>query len=902
VRGRLDATEVSQRPTESQSAAGSQPAAGAEGGRWRLRNWRLRNKLIVVLLVPSLSTAVFAGLRLNSQLAEARRFAAVQTELTLATQASKVVDTLQTERAAMVFYLAGNKVDQSPRFQQTDDSVGTLRETSAGANDLTGPVRDAVDRALARLNGLSALRSSALSTRLPDTAALTSYSQVIESLTLVDRVMATSLSDQAVSSLAGSLDSLNEAKEQIAVQNAIVISAAKHRVFPPDLVNQLHAAQAQFEAERATFVNVSSPDNNQLFQDTVSGPAVDERNRLVQLALVQSAGGMSVSVVPTTIQQLGDTTDQLFMTTIDAIQAQTETAVAARLDAAQGSALRDSVLAALALLTGLGLTVLIARSVLVPLRVLRSSALEMARTTLPAAIARILRDPETVHDTVAPVPVHSNEEIGQVARAFDIVQLEAVRLATEQAALRSNVSAMFVNLSRRSQALVERQIGVIDRLEQDEQDPDQLASLFELDHLATQMRRNSENLLVLAGTGLARRITKPVPVSEVMGAAVSEVEKYARVHLAPAPDVAVLGRAVNDVIHLVAELLDNATAFSAPSTKVAVVAAESDDDGLTIEIRDRGVGMSAAELEAANQRLVAPPEIDVTASRQMGLFVVAHLSRRHNITVRLDDNTEAETGVTATVVVPAALISREEAVQSPPPPPALPLTFAPHNGVLPTEQPAGTEAPPDEPVPVEIERIDLFTPARKDPLPAYTPAAAEPPAPSRSDHEDTSTQRLPIYEEVLSQWFRATDDDPLTEMTDPVPLPPDPHAGIDTPTKVSSSVEAAAPAGADLWRSPGDDGWRAVQALLASGPYTTTAAGLPKREPRGSLLPGSASVQPPQPRANATVTAPRRSAEALRERLATYQRGVTLGRHSTTADDAGDELDSGYPDAPKELS
>ena len=866
MRGRLDATEVSQRPTESQSAAGSQPAAGAEGGRWRLRNWRLRNKLIVVLLVPSLSTAVFAGLRLNSQLAEARRFAAVQTELTLATQASKVVDTLQTERAAMVFYLAGNKVDQSPRFQQTDDSVGTLRETSAGANDLTGPVRDAVDRALARLNGLSALRSSALSTRLPDTAALTSYSQVIESLTLVDRVMATSLSDQAVSSLAGSLDSLNEAKEQIAVQNAIVISAAKHRVFPPDLVNQLHAAQAQFEAERATFVNVSSPDNNQLFQDTVSGPAVDERNRLVQLALVQSAGGMSVSVVPTTIQQLGDTTDQLFMTTIDAIQAQTETAVAARLDAAQGSALRDSVLAALALLTGLGLTVLIARSVLVPLRVLRSSALEMARTTLPAAIARILRDPETVHDTVAPVPVHSNEEIGQVARAFDIVQLEAVRLATEQAALRSNVSAMFVNLSRRSQNLVQRQLVVIERMEQDEQDPDQLADLFEVDHLATRMRRNSENLLVLAGTPVTSRETRAVSADDVFGAAVSEVEQYTRIEVAPTPDVLVVGQAARDVIHLLAELLENATEFSDPETKVTVRSI-TNRGAMMIEIQDRGVGMADDMIAKANARLAEPPEVDVAAASQMGLHVVGQLAKRHRIAVQLRGNVDIEGGITAKIVIPGTLIkptpgSRipESDSESPVPATADSGAAVAPSGVpepatdselAPSAAAGDVAAEPLGPSESPTERQAVATGPSAPPPPwPPPPEPSTPPAwtgarQQQDDDDAPETTRLLIYEEVISRWFQSEEE-----------------------------VESG---NAESWALPIDERWRAAEATLST--QTTepvTEAGLPKRVPKARLVPGSAAPKASrrQPDPESTPPPPTRPASMG---LAAFARGADLG-------------------------
>src|SRR5690606_4715810 len=191
---------------------------------------------------------------------------------------------------------------------------------------------------------------------------------------------------------------------------------------------------------------------------------------------------------------------------------------------------------------------------------------------------------------------HTREEIGELARSFDVVHERAVRLAAEQALLRENVNGIFVNLSRRSQRLVERQLSIIDKLESDEQDPDQLASLFELDHLATRLRRNGESLLVLSGAGLAKTMSKPVPAADVLGAAVSEIEQYSRVELGTIPDVAVHGRAVHDLVHLLAELLDNATYFSEPETKISVRAVVTRRTSLAIQITDRGVGMSEEQL------------------------------------------------------------------------------------------------------------------------------------------------------------------------------------------------------------------------------------------------------------------------------------------------------------------
>jgi Histidine kinase-, DNA gyrase B-, and HSP90-like ATPase len=253
------------------------------------------------------------------------------------------------------------------------------------------------------------------------------------------------------------------------------------------------------------------------------------------------------------------------------------------------------------------------------------------------------------------VPVDTREEIGQVARAFDEVHSQAVRLATEQAQLRANVNDIFVNLSRRTQGLVERQLKLIDRLESGEQDPQQLDNLFQLDHLATRMRRNSENLLVLAGTDAANRSSRPVRLVDVLRAAVSEVEQYQRLVLQQPPAVLVLGRSASDLVHLLAELLDNATHFSPPDSHVMISSDLAADGSVAIEIADRGVGMTEAELIEANERLAAPPVVDVSVSRRMGLFVVGRLAGRHGIEVRLRRG-EGGVGVWASVIMPPRLV------------------------------------------------------------------------------------------------------------------------------------------------------------------------------------------------------------------------------------------------------
>jgi hypothetical protein len=233
------------------------------------------------------------------------------------------------------------------------------------------------------------------------------------------------------------------------------------------------------------------------------------------------------------------------------------------------------------------------------------------------------------------------------------VHYEAVRLAVHEAMLRGNLNATFVNLSRRSQTLVERQLAIIDSLEEAEQDPDRLSSVFRLDHLAVRMRRNSENLLVLAGHEEARKWSQPVSLLDVVRAAISEIEEYERVVANIEPAILVSGRATSDVVRLIAEVLENAATFSPVSTQVLVTGQRIASGGVLIEITDEGLGMADQDLERENWRLDNPPEIDVAASRQMGLFVVGRLAARRGIRVKLRH--AQSSGVSALVWLPETL-------------------------------------------------------------------------------------------------------------------------------------------------------------------------------------------------------------------------------------------------------
>ncbi|MET7441651.1 ATP-binding cassette domain-containing protein, partial [Streptomyces sp. NPDC005568] len=324
-------------------------------------------------------------------------------------------------------------------------------------------------------------------------------------------------------------------------------------------------------------------------------------------------------------------------------------------DDAKRDAIITGAAVVVALLAAFILAGMVARQMSRSMRQLRNAAFAVAEQRLPMLVDQLSRtDPGRVDTRVTPIPITTTDEIGEVARAFDQVHREAVRLAAEQALLRGNINAIFTNLSRRNQSLIEGQLTLITDLENNEADPDQLENLFRLDHLATRMRRNGENLLVLAGEEPGRRWDQPVPLVDVLRAASSEVEQYERIELSGVPEAEIHGRAVTDLVHLLAELLENATTFSSPQTKVRVTATRLPDGRIMVEIHDKGIGLTAEDFADINHKLANPPTVDVAISQRMGLFVVGRLSDRHGIRVQLRPSGE-QAGTTSLVMLPDAI-------------------------------------------------------------------------------------------------------------------------------------------------------------------------------------------------------------------------------------------------------
>lgn len=510
-----------------------------------------------------------------------------------------------------------------------------------------------------------------------------------------------------------------------------------------------------------------------------------------------------------------------------------------------------------ALALGAVALIVVARSITRPLETLRASALDVAENRLPAVVRRLEDSGGTGVDvTVEPTRVQSRDEVGQVARAFDEVYREAVRLASEQATLRANVDAVFANLSRRSQSLVERQLGLIDDLETGEQDADQLAHLFKLDHLATRMRRHAENLLVLAGERSERRWGEPMSLLGVARAAMSEVEEYERIEVGHIPDAEVSSPAVKDTVHLLAELLENATAYSSRQSAVALIGESLGDGRAMVEVVDSGIGMSAGELTAANERLATKPEMDVSASRHMGLFVVGRLAWRHGIRVQL--RTAQGGGVSALVMLPAELVTLRGGDRAGDTAGAAAAPGRAARPAAPGREPARSERPgPGQPRAAGAANGRPAAPAETPAVPPGLPGAAAGPweeARQRGDAlaepsfgDSGERERLPVFDATWSEWVSQT--------------------------------------------------WRTAEETVASpASGGVTVAGLPRRVPGRNFVPGSAGAA----RTSSGAHAASREPDAVGGRLADYHRGLQRGRHARPETSTGGESPAGHDEREQE--
>ena len=752
----------------------------AAGGRRRfgippLRDIRIRPKLGIILVVPVLALVGLAVVRLLDTGEQAVAADEVRTLASFTATVSRLTQDIQVERTAAFDHLdpekRGDKADDDDlaaydaAVAATNTSYTSYKAERDGLSDLPQLLEQTIRDADNLLINLDTQRADVRDRLIADTSAVTRYGGYITNLLNVHDAIAQVTQDADLAldiRIASLLSRMKEANERekltvLSTEGDHVFSAEEYREF----ITQ-RTSRDLSEANMKAVITVEQRNEvDRILNEADARAATQAEAQLDNILPGEKFSDLDYAVWTKAMDERREATrlveTRLEEELVDKADTLRDTVVT--------RVLIESAIVLLTLTLAVALALIIARSMASSLRQLREGALQMAHVDLPAAVAR-LRDSEALGQSTPdefaerlaePLRLRNADEIGQVAQAFNIVHKEAVRVAAEQAALRSSVSTMFVNLARRSQILVDRLIGHLDRLERGEEDPDRLGELFQLDHLATRMRRNDENLLVLAGADSARIQREPATVADLLRASQSEVEQYTRIEFGTIlAEREITAAVVNDLVHLVAELFDNATAFSSPDTAVVAEARQVGNE-IVILITDRGIGISPEQIEELNQQLAAPPLVDLAASRMMGLVVVGRLAIRHGVRVTLHPGELG--GTVAEVVLPDSVLTDPAGAHRAPlngsrpqaEIPAGPTSFngfespAQNTGAFPETTPrhayepeeAGSfgMAPPQQ---------SLFEPVH---IPDHDP---EPPAPASAERED---------EDVPTMTFRPAAED-----------------------------------------------------------------------------------------------------------------------------------------------
>ena len=698
-----------------------------------IRNMQIRSKLIAVLVIPLVALTVLAAIGIGANVARGVQADRVQDQTAFALNLSGLVHELQRERDLSAGWVGsgrdagyGGVVAQRVAVNQ---ALQTFRNDVAdlGSKDQGSVFRRRVDTAVRQFDQLDTDRQ-----RIEKDPAWTVertldlYSGLIANLFAAEQELGGQSNDRSLIRNLATFVALGRFKEAASKERGLVYAVASARQFAPGQFQRFATSLGAQDTWRAQFGSTASPEQSTRLETIQSNADVLRTNELrnfLRNALLTGDARSRVDLDPAEWYERSTARIDLLRGVESTIADDVSAASKAAESAASREALLYTVILTLVLWFTVGLSLWMARSMVGPLRNLTRSANQVADQQLPGLVDRLQhsKDPRDLDVVPEPVPVHANDEIGQLSAAFNSVHRVAIQVATEQAALRKSIGDMFLNLARRSQSLIDRQLELIDDLERTEADPDALDNLFKLDHLATRMRRNAEDLIVLSGAEPARRWSQPVPLVEVVRAALAEVEDYNRVELLPIDEIGVAGQAVSDVVHLLAELIENATSFSPPGTKVQV-AGQQVSNGYVLEIEDRGLGMSDDELVEANERLANPPMVDFALSRMLGLYVVARLAQRYNVKVQLRHSWYG--GITALVLLPPTVAVRA------PMPEALeaPSRRGPAELVASTKpaEPAADEDGEHLPI-FEAARSDWFEDgARGDHLPLRRHAAQQP--------------------------------------------------------------------------------------------------------------------------------------------------------------------------------
>ncbi|WP_432034130.1 nitrate- and nitrite sensing domain-containing protein [Streptomyces antibioticus] len=819
--------------------------AATRAGRRRIRPRTVRAKIVCLLMVPVVSLLAlwaYATVSTAQDISRLRQSQRVDAEVR--TPVTAAVTALQSERAAAVRYVtdpaAGRDGDLKALGERTDAAVAALRlgerGTVADGQELPPDVGQRLEAFVSGAEELRTLRTAVLDGRAGWEETYGRYTGTISAAFPVGGALS-GIQDAGLGSDTRVLLEFARAGEALA-QEVVVLDSARPagRLDGERLRLFTGAVDTRRALTASAAADLRGPERaawQRLSESSAFATLTATEDKVLA---ARGSGARAVAAAPAATWGPAHTRVQNGMRTIEADAGRE---VADRADPFTRGLLTPAGAAVLfglaAVAATLVISVRIGRALVVELVGLRNGALDIARRKLPEAIRRLRAGDEIDIHAEAPPGTPAEDETGQVAEALTTVHRAALHAAVERAELAHGISGVFVNLARRSQILVHRQLSLLDSMERRSDDPNELSDLFRLDHLTTRMRRHAESLIILSGAAPGRAWRTPVSLTDVVRAAVSEVEDYARVEVRQLAETAVVGTAVADLTHLLAELVENAAQFSPPHTRVRVTG-EPVGNGYAVEVEDRGLGMGKDTLAEANRRVDRSEALDLFDSDQLGLFVVSRLAARHGVKVHL--RTSPYGGTTAVVLLPTSLLhsappERSAREQAAPGPAAAPSPAAPNPAVL--HRAAPNRAALDPAVPEQAAR-----PAR--------PAPAQP--------AERAHTRMPDHDE-RRQGHQG-----------PAPAPTD-HRTLTPPAQAAAEPKAAAtppPSGVTTLRlhRPPDD---------SAGPED-----LPRRVRQASLAP---QLRRPHPGEPAPASAPpdddRRTPELVRDRMAAYRDGWARG-------------------------
>ncbi|MFG3367664.1 nitrate- and nitrite sensing domain-containing protein [Streptomyces sp. NPDC048156] len=729
----------------------------------RLRPKSVRAKIVALLMVPIISLMAlwaFATVSTARNVSELAQFKDV--DATLLTPVDTFVSAVQDERSAAARNVAAPGSERAAALREatraTDASARKLRDSIATGTFEYGALHPElprrIDQLLESAGALPGLRKQVSGVD----ASYRAYTAVVESGFAVREAVASSAGVQAASPARVLLE-LARAREMLAREDALLGAAQAagrmSRAQQTEITGAVHTRRDLLAA-----VDDLRPVDRDAYRTVLAGE--DYRAlRSAEDAVLQPGSGTSAAAAVSTSNW--EAHSHAVEQQLRRVEAGAGNVAAARLDPYSFDVLGGSGIAVVLGLAGVLLSLLISvrigRALVVELVDLRNDALRLAGHELPAAIEKLQQGGQVDIDAPVPVRRRGADEIGQVGSALVAVHRAALKAAAQRAEVLGRISGVYVSLARRSQVLLHRQLALLDTMERRSQDPVELEDLFRLDHLTTRMRRHAESLIILSGAAPGRGWRNPVPLMDVVRAAVAEVEDFARIDVRDMPEVRIPGKAVADLTHLLAELAENAAVFSPPHTTVEV-RGEPVGTGVVIEIEDRGLGMGKQALSEANARIEDSGRVDLLDTERLGLFVVNRLA--HQLGARVALRTSVYGGVTAVILLPEALVTapaqmaesdsqeglprrtavRARAVEATPPArPEAPLAPPAPQGppeLPPVQVSAGRQAdPPDgrRPLPRRVRETHL-TPETQE---SQREAAAQPSRPRRSPEEARAT-------------------------------------------------------------------------------------------------------------------------------------------------------------------